>query len=114
MAICIFVLQHIRRRPFLAVGWFWFIGTLVPVIGIVQVGSAAMADRYTYIPSIGIFVAVVFGLQEWAGKSSRLKKVLPFGAGLLLLGVVSLMEWQLHYWRDSERSKSTRLNSSHG
>jgi Tfp pilus assembly protein PilF len=90
-----------RSRCWL-VGWLWFLGMLVPVIGIVQVGSAAMADRYTYLPSIGIFVAVVFGLQEWAGRSSWLKKFLPFGAVLLLLGVVSLMEWQLHYWRDTE------------
>ena len=49
-------------RPYLLVGWLWFLGTLVPVIGLVQVGGAAMADRYTYLPAIGIFIAVVFGL----------------------------------------------------
>jgi protein O-mannosyl-transferase len=84
------------------VGWLWFLGTLVPVIGIVQVGSAAMADRYAYIPSIGIFLAVAFGLHELAGKSSWLNKILPVGATGLLIAAVGLMEWQLHFWRDSE------------
>ena len=47
----------------LATGWFWYLGTLVPVIGLVQVGAQAMADRYTYIPSIGLFIAVVWGIE---------------------------------------------------
>jgi protein O-mannosyl-transferase len=58
------VVWQIRRRPYLAVGWFWFLGTLVPVIGLVQVGAQAMADRYTYIPTLGLFLAAVFGLRE--------------------------------------------------
>ena len=53
-----------RKRPYLAVGWFWYLGTLVPVIGLVQVGAQSMADRYTYIPLIGIFIAVVWGIGE--------------------------------------------------
>ncbi len=60
-----------RKRPYLAVGWFWYLGTLVPVIGLVQVGAQAMADRYTYIPLIGIFIAVVWGIGELAGSSER-------------------------------------------
>ena len=91
-----------HRNQCWLVGWLWFIGTLVPVIGLVQVGNAAMADRYTYIPSIGIFLAVAFGLPELAGKSSWLK-ILSLGAALLLVGSVGLMEWQLHYWRDTEK-----------
>ena len=54
-----------RRRPFLFTGWFWFLGTLVPTIGLVQVGSQAMADRYMYIPSIGLFVMLVWGLCDF-------------------------------------------------
>src|SRR5205823_497218 len=50
----------VRREPFLAVGWFWFLGTLVPVIGLVQAGLQAMADRYTYVPLIGVFIAVTW------------------------------------------------------
>ena len=52
------------RRPYLAVGWFWYLGTLVPVIGLVQVGTAAMADRYTYVPLIGVFLAVAWGVPD--------------------------------------------------
>ena len=55
-----------RRQPFLLVGWLWFVGTLVPVIGLVQVGGQAMADRYAYIPSLGIFLLVVWGTEELA------------------------------------------------
>ncbi len=55
-----------RRKRYLAVGWFWFLGTLIPVIGLVQVGDAAMADRYAYIPLIGIFVMIAWGLDDWA------------------------------------------------
>ncbi len=79
-------------------GWVWFLGTLVPVIGLVQVGSTTMADRYTYIPSIGIFIAVVFGLNElpWS------KKYFWFGGALLSIACVGLTERQLRYWHDSE------------
>ena len=55
-----------RRKRYLPVGWFWFLGTLIPVIGLVQVGDAAMADRYAYIPLIGIFVMIAWGLDDWA------------------------------------------------
>ncbi len=55
-----------RRKRYLAVGWFWFLGTLVPVIGLVQVGDQAMADRYAYVPLIGIFVMIAWGLDDWA------------------------------------------------
>src|SRR5262249_3581989 len=58
-----------RTRPYLTFGWFWYLGTLVPVIGLVQVGLQAMADRYTYIPSIGIFVAVAWGLSDLATRA---------------------------------------------
>lgn len=90
-----------RHRCWL-VGWLWFLGTLVPVIGIVQVGSAAMADRYTYIPAIGIFLAVVFGLAELSEKWSGLKKILPATAAGLLVVCIGATEWQLRYWRNTE------------
>ena len=55
-----------RRKRYLPVGWFWFLGTLVPVLGLVQVGEYAMADRYAYIPLIGVFVMIAWGLADWA------------------------------------------------
>ena len=57
-----------RTRPYLPVGWLWFLGTLVPVIGIVQVGEQARADRYTYIPLLGVFIMLVWGAAELAGR----------------------------------------------
>ena len=67
IGVTVGVLLLARRRPYLAVGWFWYLGTLVPVIGIVQVGAQSMADRYTYIPLIGIFLAFA-----WAWGDLRL------------------------------------------
>ena len=66
LAITGLVLWFGRRRPYLIVGWFWYLGTLVPVIGLVQVGIQGMADRYTYVPSIGIFWMVVWGVCDVA------------------------------------------------
>jgi tetratricopeptide (TPR) repeat protein len=91
-----------RTCSYFLVGWFWFLGTLVPVIGLVQVGSTAMADRYTYFPSIGIFMAFAFGLY---GLSERLrwpKAVLPAISIIISIAYMALTEKQLSYWRDSE------------
>jgi Flp pilus assembly protein TadD len=86
-----------RHRCWL-VGWLWFLGTLVPVIGLVQVGGTILADRYTYIPAVGIFIAVVFGGYELP----RIQRFFPAVAVVLLAGCVLLTEKQLGYWRDSE------------
>ena len=71
-----------RARPYLLVGWLWFLGTLVPVIGLVQVGGAALADRYTYFPLIGIFIAVTFGVRDLADRF-QIPKTIPAVAGRL-------------------------------
>ena len=89
-------------RPYFLMGWLWFLGTLVPVIGIVQVGSASMADRYTYFPGIGILIAVVFALAAAVEKNSFLKLISPSLAALVLVTSVSLTEMQLQHWRNSE------------
>ena len=91
-----------RTQPYLAVGWLWFLGTLVPVIGIVQVGEQALADRYTYFPLIGIFIAVTFGISELAKKFQISKMVLAAAATLVLAACVALTENQLRYWQDGE------------
>ena len=91
-----------RRSPYLLVGWLWFLGTLVPVIGLVQVGGAALADRYTYIPSIGLFLAVAFGGRELAVRF-RFPPIATVAVAVLILGgCLVAMEHQLYFWRDSE------------
>jgi tetratricopeptide (TPR) repeat protein len=94
--------RYRAERPHLIVGWLWFLGTLVPVIGIVQVGSQAMADRYTYLPQIGIFVAVVFEARYWLGRfqAGWLAPAVGSAVVLLLCAVVSTR--QLSYWKSSE------------
>src|SRR5437660_1257290 len=88
-------------RPYLIVGWLWFLGTLVPVIGLVQVGGQRMADRYFYIPSIGFFIALVYGLADIA-KMRRLAPSLAGAiAGAVLLVLAALTNAQIHLWRDS-------------
>jgi tetratricopeptide (TPR) repeat protein len=92
-----------RRRPYLAVGWFWFLGTLAPVIGIVQVGTQAMADRYTYIPLIGIFFAVAWSAKDLVGSLQWrwLKVGVPIGVGAVLAGSVYLTFLQVCLWYDA-------------
>jgi len=89
-----------NRYPYLLVGWLWFLGTLVPVIGLVQVGSAAMADRYAYFPSIGIFLAVAFGIRDASAKFRVPKQAISAGAGLIAVIFLALTHLQLNYWRD--------------
>ena len=91
-----------RRCPWLAVGWLWFVGTLVPVIGLVQVGTQAMADRYLYIPSIGLFIVAAFGLSELAARFRFGTMALAMLAGLTLAGCLLATRRQVLYWGDSE------------
>jgi protein O-mannosyl-transferase len=90
-----------RQYPFLLVGWAWFLGTLVPVIGLVQVGEQAMADRYTYIPSIGFFLMVVWGISSIARHYRWGTKVLPALAAAACLALVTVTWIQVGYWHDS-------------
>src|SRR3970282_1200297 len=64
IGVSVAVVRAAQRRPYLAVGWLWYLGTLVPVIGLVQVGNQAMADRYTYVPLIGLFLLIAWGIPE--------------------------------------------------
>src|SRR5205823_1731008 len=101
IGISAFCFSQRRIRPYLVIGWLWFLGTLVPVIGVVQVGGQTMADRYFYIPSIGLFIAVVFGLADIA-KSCRVAPSLSAGmAGGVLLILGGLTNAQIQRWRDS-------------
>jgi protein O-mannosyl-transferase len=91
-----------RKRPYLITGWLWYLGTLVPVIGLVQVGNQAMADRYGYLPLIGIFVMTVWGLGDLADRN---KVSLPIRglATAIVLAVLSFLTWrQIGYWQSDE------------
>ncbi len=91
-----------KEKSHLLVGWLWFVGTLVPVIGIVQVGGQAMADRYTYLPQIGLLVAIVFEIASWATKSPANSKIAIAFAGIVSLACLAATTRQLSYWKDSE------------
>ena len=91
-----------RQCPYLMVGWLWFLGTLVPVIGLMQVGGLAMADRYTYFPLVGIFIAGAFGVRDLAGRFRFPKPAVIAAAVMVLAGCLVLTENQLRYWRDSK------------
>jgi len=101
IGITAFCFSRRKIRPYLIVGWLWFLGTLVPVIGLVQVGGQIMADRYFYIPSIGLFVALAFGLADVA-KSWRVAPALSAAiAGGTLLVLATLTNAQIQRWHDS-------------
>jgi tetratricopeptide (TPR) repeat protein len=91
-----------QRFAYLPVGWLWFLGTLVPVIGLVQVGSQALADRYSYFPSIGIFIAVAFGARDLAARFQISKIITAAAAVSILAACLILTEKQLSYWVNDE------------
>ena len=91
-----------RRSPYLIVGWLWFLGMLVPVIGLLQVGEQALADRYTYFSATGIFIAVAFGGCALAKQFRLPKIILPAVAAVILAACLALTENQLRYWQNSE------------
>jgi tetratricopeptide (TPR) repeat protein len=103
-----------RRKPCLLTGWLWYLGTLVPVIGIVQVGAQAMADRYTYLPLIGIFIMVAWAVGEAVRQSpTRRALVGAVGGGVLLL-LVALTQAQVGTWRDSISLFTNALKATDG
>ncbi len=101
LAVSLAIVARTRQNPFLLVGWAWFLGTLVPMIGIVQVGSQQMADRYTYFPLIGLFLAFVWLISELVPAGALHARVLPMAsiASLAALGMAAFV--QVGYWRDS-------------
>jgi len=102
VGISIIVWLERKLSPWLITGWLWFLVTLIPVIGIVQVGRQAMADRYTYFPLIGIFLAIVFTLQAVVARFRFLKPCFAVAGFSLLIVCIWLTEKQISYWHDSE------------
>jgi tetratricopeptide (TPR) repeat protein len=90
-----------RKRPYLFVGWLWYLGTLVPVIGLVQSGFQAMADRFTYVPLIGLFILFTWGVYDLVRKWRFQKIVLPLSAVLILLVLMVCTWYQVRHWKNS-------------
>jgi tetratricopeptide (TPR) repeat protein len=95
-------LRQAVARPWLGVGWLWYLGTLVPVIGLVQVGTQARADRYTYLPLVGISLMVAFTGGEIAGRSRTAQRAVAGIAGAALAGLAAACWIQVGHWRDTE------------
>jgi Flp pilus assembly protein TadD len=98
IAIFIWVTAQIKKRPYLAVGWFWYVGTLVPVVGLVQVGEQAMADRYTYVPLVGLFMMIAWGAAELIGRWQHKRFWETVTAGALLTTLMLTSHTQVGYW----------------
>ena len=89
-----------RKHPFLLVGWLWYLGMLVPVIGLIQVGPQAMADRYTYLPQIGLYIIVAWGSVDLCGSWRYRRVLLGAGAAAILAALLVLAHVQTTYWKN--------------
>ncbi len=102
LVVSVAILWFARRRKYMTVGWLWYLGILVPVIGIVQVGSQAMADRYTYLPFIGLFIMIAWGLYELL-ENRRFRRIILCPAALaVLLTLAVCTRLQLRHWRNNK------------
>ncbi|MBI3620820.1 MAG: tetratricopeptide repeat protein [Nitrospirae bacterium] len=99
--VSIVVVRMRRRRPYLVTGWLWYLVTLLPVIGFIQIGGQAMADRFTYVPLIGLFIMMSWGIDDLTAAWPARRVVLAASAGALLLILLILTRAQLTHWRNS-------------
>jgi Tfp pilus assembly protein PilF len=102
IAVTVLSLLAARRRPYLAVGWLWYLGTLLPAVGLIQVGSQAMADRYMYLPLVGLAIAVAWGAPELFAPSRAGRAALGAAAVAVIAALAVGSVLQLRHWRDSE------------
>jgi tetratricopeptide (TPR) repeat protein len=113
-AVSVVALWQVRKRPYLPVGWFWYVGTLVPVIGLLQVGSQAYADRYTYIPSIGLLVAGVWGLAGLVS-GSRSGRIVAASVSVIALAALAVAtSRQVAIWKDTRTLYTQELAVTQG
>ena len=100
-SLSILFIRAVRTRPYLIVGWLWYLGTLIPVIGLIQVGNQAMADRYTYIPLIGLFIIVAWSIPDVLERWRYRQIALWISAGLLLSALTVCTWLQVRHWKNS-------------
>ena len=103
LCVSVLVFRHARRHPYLATGWLWFVGSLVPVIGLIQAGAQSIADRFAYLPIIGLFILFVWGLTELVASLRYRVPVLLTMTCAALAGCIALTTSQLKYWRSSDK-----------
>jgi len=101
VGLSVIFIRQWRKFPYLPVGWFWYLGTLVPVIGLVKVGSFSMADRYSYVPLVGLFIIIAWGTYDVALQWSRIKIWLTVSASFVLLIMMAATWKQVGYWKNS-------------
>ena len=102
LGISVLVWVQRRRHPYLLVGWLWFVGMLVPVIGVVQTGDQAMADRWTYLPSLGVLILAIWGACELTRRWRYQVLALSVAGGAAIVLCLALTRQQIGYWKDSE------------
>ncbi len=101
LAISVITISLARTRKYLLVGWLWYLGTLIPVIGLVQVGAQAMADRYTYVSLTGLFIMIAWSVRDITAQWKYGKVILAIASVLLFIFLIPLTYRQASYWRDS-------------
>ncbi len=99
--ITIIVCKYFKKYPYLPVGWFWYLGTLIPVIGTIQIGEQTMADRYAYVPFIGVFVIIAWGAEQIVSKNIYFKKILIFASVLIIILLTVATYNQLKLWTNT-------------
>jgi Flp pilus assembly protein TadD len=101
VVVSVVVIGARRRYPYLLVGWLWYVGTLVPVIGLVQVGMQAMADRYTYVPLIGLFIIIAWGVPDLLAKWRYRRAIITTSVGILISAMTICTWLQVRHWKSS-------------
>lgn len=101
ITITVWAARTVKTRPYVIIGWLWYLGTLVPVIGIVQVGGQRMADRYTYIPYIGLFIIIGWALRDITAKWKQQKIILAFLAITIFIPMSICSSLQIRHWKNS-------------
>src|SRR5579862_7763212 len=100
ISVCVFAAR--RRQPWLLFGWLWYVGMLVPMIGILQVGAQAHADRYTYLPQIGLYIALTWAVAESGIRWNQRRLVVGGACSAIIASMVVCTRNQVSYWRNSE------------
>jgi len=114
LLLTIFCVQQFRSRSWWLAGWLWFLIMLLPVIGLIQVGAQSIADRYTYLPSIGIFIIVVWSLNEFAASSCHRRTGIAIGCIAVTIACLADTHFQLGYWKDNITLTSHAIDVTNG